>query len=90
MNYKGTKPESWFEALNNICDILSQSKIKYFLDQGTLLGVVRDNDFISWDDDIDIGIVIENKLNEKKFQNLFNTLKIEKKFLLNILEVICL
>lgn len=39
-----------------ITDILEDNNITYFIDHGTLLGMVRDGDIIPWDDDIDISI----------------------------------
>ncbi len=35
--------------------VLSRLKIEYWLDCGTLLGAIRDNELISWDNDIDLG-----------------------------------
>jgi hypothetical protein len=40
--------------LTKIYDILNAHNIKVFLTCGTLLGAIRDNDFIEWDDDIDL------------------------------------
>jgi phosphorylcholine metabolism protein LicD len=40
--------------LKKTTDILDEFKINNFLISGTLLGYVRHNDFIPWDDDIDL------------------------------------
>ena len=42
------------ELLKNTIMILEEFDIKYFIISGTLLGYVRHNDFIPWDDDIDL------------------------------------
>ena len=39
-----------------IIKILNEHKIKYWICQGTLLGIVRDNQLIPWDHDIDIAV----------------------------------
>ena len=44
------------EILLFIIEILASEGIRYFVDHGTLLGLVRDGDIISWDDDIDFSI----------------------------------
>lgn len=54
-----TKKYAW-EVLDTFVDILNENDIKYFLEYGTLLGFYRSQDFIAWDDDIDISINIEN------------------------------
>ncbi len=46
--------------LKDISDLLELEKIQYWLDGGTLLGVVRDKKLIDGDIDIDIGILIED------------------------------
>jgi len=40
--------------------ILDKGGIKYYLSSGTLLGAVRDNDFIKWDWDVQMYLIKEN------------------------------
>ena len=40
--------------LKKIVNLLNELKIKWFITSGTLLGYMRNNKFILWDDDIDI------------------------------------
>lgn len=42
------------EILAVIQKICKKHKIRYYADFGTLLGAVRENNFIAWDDDLDI------------------------------------
>ena len=37
-------------------DIFERNGIKYWIDDGTLLGIIRDGDLIPWDHDVDVGI----------------------------------
>ncbi|PIC94704.1 hypothetical protein CSV69_15455 [Sporosarcina sp. P26b] len=57
------------ETLLRLIKLFSQNKIKYFADFGTLLGVVRDGDLISWDDDIDLSILMQD------YEEVINFLK---------------
>lgn len=43
--------------LGRVVKILNQEKINYYVDAGTLLGIIRDDALIPWDDDIDIALL---------------------------------
>lgn len=47
------------DLLKIVKKILDSNKIDYWLDEGTLLGAVREKKFIEWDHDIDLGLWIE-------------------------------
>lgn len=48
------------DVLQCIIEICNKLNIEYFLMSGTLLGAIRHNGFIPWDDDIDVGMTREN------------------------------
>ena len=50
-----------FENLFITQDILNKYGVFFWLSEGTALGFRRDNDFIDWDDDVDISINIKDK-----------------------------
>lgn len=43
-----------FDILKHFDEFCKQNDIKYFLSNGTLLGAVKYNGFIPWDDDVDV------------------------------------
>jgi phosphorylcholine metabolism protein LicD len=50
-------------ALENLIlarDVLVAFNVRYFLMDGTLLGLVRTGEFIEWDTDIDVGVLCED------------------------------
>ena len=60
--------------LKIIHDTCRNNEISYWLDFGTLLGAVRHNGFIPWDDDIDIGMMRHDAM------RLCEILKKDKRF----------
>ena len=59
-----TKIKKTDQNLHLLINTLEENKIRYWVCHGTLLGIVRDKKLISWDHDIDIG-VIESNINRK-------------------------
>ncbi len=71
------------EALQEVNKILANENIEFWLDYGTLLGAIRDNDFIAHDLDLDFGMFYnENEI--KKVEHIFeeNNIKKHREFLL--------
>lgn len=48
------------EALRTIISVCEKCNIEYFLIAGSVLGAIRHDGFIPWDDDIDIGMTRDN------------------------------
>lgn len=60
MDYLKKVQEKEYEMLVLFDDFCKSNNLKYFLGGGTLLGAVRHNGFIPWDDDIDICMLRED------------------------------
>tara|TARA_Y100000741_G_scaffold358480_1_gene337702 strand:- start:2701 stop:3405 length:705 start_codon:yes stop_codon:yes gene_type:complete len=43
-----------------VIKILNDNNIKYFIDQGSLLGIIRENRILPWEDDLDFGLFSES------------------------------
>ncbi|WP_055069579.1 LicD family protein [Clostridium massiliamazoniense] len=65
------------EAMEEINKILSKGNIEFWLDYGTLLGAIRDNDFIAHDLDLDFGMFY-NEDEVKKIEHIFEESNIKK------------
>ena len=61
-----------YQMLYDVDDLFNINNIKYWIDGGTLLGAVRHQGIIPWDDDVDISIL---QSEEKKFLKLKKKLK---------------
>jgi phosphorylcholine metabolism protein LicD len=58
--------KEYLEFLTEIIPYLEKWKIKYWAHAGTLLGCVRHNGFIPWDDDIDFGYIDDGNIEDLK------------------------
>ena len=55
-------PQTAFKTLASIVDVLESASLAPFLMSGTLLGAIREGDLLSFDKDIDVGVIgIENR-----------------------------
>ena len=61
-NYSNQKIDKNFDLLINS---LNKHKVPYWVCHGSLLGLIRDQNLISWDDDIDIGVFKSEVQKEK-------------------------
>src|SRR3712207_3357568 len=44
------------DLLAKFVDVCERHELRYFLDSGTLIGAIRHQGFIPWDDDIDVSM----------------------------------
>ena len=46
-----------YELLRFLDNVCNENDLDYWMDYGTLLGAVRHNDFVPWDDDLNVGMM---------------------------------
>lgn len=63
------------DRINNLCKILNLLNQEYILHSGTLLGYVRNQQLIDYDNDIDFAVKINTPKNIYEIQNQLETLK---------------
>ena len=66
------------EILDYVHRFCVENQIDYFLDCGTLLGAIRHQGYIPWDDDIDVGML---RPQYERFASLFNKTRSKYRFL---------
>lgn len=71
---KETLQNEGFNYLANIEAALSENNARFFVNYGSLLGLIRSGEFISWDNDIDYGIYIDDGFSWKDLENTMNTI----------------
>ena len=57
------------QMLKDITDLLDKNNIEYWLEGGTLLGIIRENRLLPWDNDMDISI------KEEEYSKLLDIIK---------------
>ena len=60
------------DTISAIEKALTEYGTTYFADYGTLLGIIRDHDFIQWDSDLDYGVIIDDNFDWNKFERHMN------------------
>ncbi len=80
LNYIQSLSSELLLFLDNIC---REHDLKWWLDYGTLIGAVRHENFVPWDDDVDIGMMRKDFI---EFDNIF-TREVRKHGLNDIIEV---
>ena len=74
LGIKQINREVAFENLKIVLRVLQGANIRVSPAYGTLLGIIRENNFIEWDEDIDLFILSEDK---EKLLDAFWTMKAE-------------
>ena len=69
--------ENMLNALKEATSVLDNHIGSYWLDSGTLLGIIRDKQFLPWDNDLDIG-VWGNLINTSVRNNIIKSMKKNK------------
>lgn len=69
---KETLQNEGLQYLSRIEEVLTKENAKYFVNFGSLLGLLRSGNFISWDTDIDFGIYIDKNFSWSDLETAMN------------------
>lgn len=67
-------PEMMLEIFQEVISIFNSLALNYWVDSGTLLGIIRENSFMPWENDIDIALWkedIDNKIRTDVYKIMF-------------------
>jgi len=53
--------DKFVRRIQEIVDLLNRNNLEYWVMNGTLLGLIRDNKLIDWDDDIDFDFIVKGQ-----------------------------
>ena len=65
--------------LDKIDAAMKKYGVDYFLTYGTLLGIIREGEFIPYDDDIDLGVIQNERFSWDKLEKAMAEIGMEKK-----------
>ena len=71
---KETLQNEGFEYLKKIEEALGKANARFFVNFGSLLGLLRSGEFISWDNDIDYGIYIDDSFTWEDLGKTMNSI----------------
>jgi len=81
-----------YQLMKDTHELLGKNNINYWIEGGTLLGAVRHQGIIPFDDDLDIGIIHEDEIHLQQilpqFEQLGYTVSFERSY--NICKKVCL
>lgn len=69
LNLEGQNAIIAIKMMKRVASVLENAKIPYILEAGTLLGVIRENRLLPWDNDVDF--TVTRQYEEKLLKNLW-------------------
>jgi len=76
-----TQYESLYETLSKLQEVLFHLQIPYIVTGGSLLGAVRQQSILFCDDDIDVGLLVDEEQRKSTLDSIQDAFKEDKRFL---------